>query len=344
MSATERYFCKPMEEYPIAVVPDAANWSENFAFAGFDPKAGIEFFCHIGRWRRDLSLWREIVTIALPDGTVLVHRGIGNAFATKHGPGGGNFSVEVTDPEKASMRLRFQGGARRLSESVLFEGPLVEGPYYRLAFDLVFDGIAPKWDLGKVGHKSEFMGAGHVEQFGRLHGFIEVDDLRLSYDSTINRDHSRGPRVFDSNIRHHWLQGYLDDGTRFQLYEAEIKGKVGPVYSEARVLVDGVCHAATATIRDKLPFSENRALIRAPVRLAFAFDDKELKVTVTKMLRTISIQSTSPNDMYVGRRQEDEIQNTTVLEQGVSYATTAGVQGYGHLERLVPGKLLVDPQ
>jgi hypothetical protein len=28
-----------MDELPIAVVPDAPNWSENFAFVGFDPAA-----------------------------------------------------------------------------------------------------------------------------------------------------------------------------------------------------------------------------------------------------------------------------------------------------------------
>jgi hypothetical protein len=332
-----------LEEFPIAKIPEIAHWSENFAFAGFDPEAGIEFFSHIGRWRRDLTLWREVVTVALPDGTVLVHRGIGNARATPRGPGGSNFQVEVTDPDKASIRLRFHGGVRRVAEAALFEEPLLEGPYFRLAFDLAYEGVAPIWDLSRVGHQSEFMGAGHVEQFGRLTGTIELDGERFAYDSVINRDHSRGPRVFDSNIRHNWLQGYLEDGVMFQLYEAEVTGKTGPAYSEVNVVENGIAHSGRVTIHDKLPFTENRGLVKTPVRMTIGYADKSIEVTATEFPRTISIQSTSPNDMYVGRRQVDAVQNTTVVEQAVRYVTADGRKGYGHMERLVPGKLLVDP-
>ena len=332
-----------MEEYPIASIPETPHWSENFAFAGFDPSADIDLFCHIGRWRRDLTLWREVITIALPDGTVLVHRGIGNALASPRGPGGGNFAVEVTNSTKASIRLRYRGGARRVSETELFEGPLMEGPHHLLAFDLSYEGVAPVWDISKVGDKTEFMGAGHIEQFGQLSGFIELDDERFEYDTLVNRDHSRGPRVIDTNIRHSWLQGYLDDGLMFQLYEAEVTGKVGPAYSEVNVVENGLPCAARATIHDKLPFTNNRGLIHTPVRFHIDYGGKSLEITATEFVHTISTQPSSPNDMYVGRRQVGEIQNTTVLEQGVRYTTADGRRGYGHMERLVPGKLLVDP-
>ena len=66
-----------MEVLPIATISETPHWSENLAFAGFDPTAGIDLLLHIGRRRRDLTMWREVITIALPDGTVLVHRGIG---------------------------------------------------------------------------------------------------------------------------------------------------------------------------------------------------------------------------------------------------------------------------
>jgi len=332
-----------MEELPIASSPNTPNWSENFAVAGFDPEAGLELFLHIGRWRRDLNLWREVVAIALPDGSVLVHRGIGNARSTSRGPGGTNFQLEVIDADRAAMELRYHGSARRVSEEELFEHNLEEGPHYRLVFNLSYVGVAPKWDISKVGHKTAFMGAGHIEQIGRLTGFIEVGNEHFNYDTLVNRDHSRGPRVFDSNIRHSWLQGYLSDGLMFQLYEAEVTGKVGPAYSEANVVDHGVAHSATVTIRDKLPFNDNRGLIRTPVRIRFDYSDKTFEVTATEFVRTISLQSTSPNDMYLGRRQVGDVQNTTVVEQGVRYRTDDGREGYGHMERLVPGKLLVDP-
>ena len=331
-----------MEEFPIAVLPDTPTWSENFAYAGFDPQAGIGLFCHIGRWRRDLDLWREVVAVALPDGTVLVHRAIGNALARREGPGGANFSVRIT-PEESLFRLRFLGGVRRVDEVDLFEGPLRDGPHYRLQFDIDYRGIAPVWDISAVGHKTEFMGAGHVEQFGRLTGTIALGEARYAIDTIGNRDHSRGPRVFDSNIRHHWLHGVLDDGTMFQLYEAEVAGREGAAYAEANVVRDGVPQKAVATIHDKLPFTDNRGLIREPVRLTIDDGRGVIEARVVQFVRTISMQSTSPNDMYVGRRQEDDVQNTTVIEQGVLFETADGRAGYGHMERLVPGKLLVDP-
>lgn len=331
-----------MEDYPIAAIPDVPNWSENFAFVCFDPKAGIGFFTHIGRWRRDLALWREIVAVALPDGTVLVHRGIGNAFATPEGPGGSNFSVHVDKPGER-FALSFLGAARRVAEEVLFEGPLRDGPHFRLQFDVTFEGAAPPWDLSAAGHKTDFVGAGHVEQFGRFTGTIRLDGESWRIDTIGNRDHSRGPRVFDSNIRHSWLHGVLDDGTMFQLYEAEIAGREGVAYAEANVVIGGIARKATATIHDKLPFTENRGLVKRPVRISIAYEGGGLDLTATDYVRTISIQSTSPNDMYLGRRQEDEAQNTTVVEQGVLYRSVDGRNGFGHMERLVPGKLLVDP-
>ncbi len=331
-----------MEEYPIASLPETPTWSENFAYACFDPAASISFFCHIGRWRRDLNLWREVVTIALPDGTVLVHRTIGNALASPEGPGGTNFSVRISAAE-SQFRLRFLGGVRRVSETELFEGPLRDGPHYRLEFEVDFNGIAPVWDISAVGHKTDFMGAGHVEQFGRFTGTIMVGEERYEIDTIGNRDHSRGPRVFDSNLRHNWLHGVLDDGTMFQLYEAEIAGRDGAAYAEANVVRESVPKKAIATIHDKLPFTENRSLIRNPVRLSIDDGRGRIDVTAERFVRLISLQSTSPNDMYVGRRQEDEAQNTTVSEQGVLFRTSDDRTGYGHIERLVPGKLLVDP-
>jgi len=331
-----------MEEFPIAVIPDTLNWSENFAYACFDPAARIGFFCHIGRWRRDLNLWREVVAIALPDGTVLVHRAIGNALTSKEGPGGSNFSVRIS-PEESLFRMRFLGGVRRVEENALFEGPLRDGPHFRLEFDVDYRGVAPVWDISAVGHKSEFMGAGHVEQFGRFTGTIKLGEECYAIDTIGNRDHSRGPRVFDSNIRHHWLHGVLDDGTMFQLYEAELTGQEGVAYAESNVVRDGVPRKAVAIIHDKLPFTDNRSRIREPVRLTIDDGRGVIDVKVTQFVRTISIQSTSPNDMYVGRRQEDEEQNNSVVEQGVQFETVDGRTGYGHMERLVPGKLLVDP-
>lgn len=331
-----------MEEYPIKIIPDVPNWSENFASAGFDPAADIGLFCHIGRWRRDLSLWREIVTIALPDGSVIAHRGIGNARATARGPGGTNLHIEVVEPERA-FRLTFHGSARRVPEATLLDGLLAEGPHFQLQFDLAFEAVAPVWDLTRVGHTTDFVGAGHVEQFGRLRGAIAFAGERFTIDALVNRDHSRGPRVLDSNLRHHWLQGFLDDGSMFQLYEAEVVGVDGPAYSEVNVVEGGAAFAGRVHIKDKLPFTDNRTLLTDPVELRIEYADKVMDVTAYEFPHTLHLQSTSPNDLYIGVRQIDDVQNTFFIEQSVRYRLADGRRGHGHMERLVPGKLIIDP-
>ncbi|HET8613767.1 MAG TPA: hypothetical protein VFL92_13470 [Sphingomonas sp.] len=332
-----------MEEYPIAKIPDTAHWSENFAYACFDAQTNIGLFCHIGRWRRDPNLWREVVTVALPDRTVLVHRAIGNALATQSGPGGSNLAIGISEPGPR-FALRFLGGVRRIEENALTDEPLLrDGPHYRLELAIDYAGITPVWDISAAGHTTEFMGAGHVEQFGRFTGTITIDDERYILDTIGNRDHSRGPRVLNSNKRHSWLHGKLDDGRLFQLYEAEVHGREGPAYAEANVVIDGKAHKAEAVIHDKLPMTDNLHLIREPVRITLDYAGGEIDVTAIDFPHTTTMQSTSPNDMYVGRRQESGAQNTMVIEQSVLFRTSQGGAGYGHMERLVPGVLLADP-
>jgi len=48
--------------------PSDKNWAENYCFTGSDPKSGIGFWMHSGRWLQDLDIWREVVILRLPDG------------------------------------------------------------------------------------------------------------------------------------------------------------------------------------------------------------------------------------------------------------------------------------
>ena len=79
----------PVNDYPWqGAFPDTPNWSENFLLAGDDPKAGVGFWLHLGRWRKDLRMFRETTIVRLPDGTTVGNRAIGNGRAARDGPGG----------------------------------------------------------------------------------------------------------------------------------------------------------------------------------------------------------------------------------------------------------------
>lgn len=331
-----------MDEFPITTIPDVPHWSENFAVAGFDPHSGVHIFFHMGRWRKDRSQWREIIGIYLPDGTVVAHRGIGNARATATGPGGGNFAIDSPVPGK-HMTYRFLGGARRFPAAQMLDGLVQEGPKVRLAFDLDFTSDYPVWDLHKSGHKTDFVGQGHDEQIGRLTGTIEVGEDRYRFDSLVNRDHSRGPRVFDTNGRHIWAQGYFDNGLAFQCYEAELVGRDGIAFSEVAVYEGLTRFDGRMELGFRIPFEDNLDAFEGPVPLVLHYDGKRIAVTALRFPTATIYQATSPNDLYVGRRQVDKRQNCFVYEQGVHFVTDEGVAGYGHFERLAPGQWLADP-
>lgn len=331
-----------MDEYPIAVIPDELHWSENFALAAFDPATGIDVFLHVGRWRKDTSLWREMVVVTLPDGSVIAHRAIGSANSNAQGPGGPNFRVDVVEPG-ARFRYTFLGGARHLAADDLRDRLLDNGPMERVELDLEFTGVAPIWDLGKVGHATDFMGRGHVEQLGRVEGFINVGAVRHRISTIGNRDHSRGVRVNDKMIRHIWMHGIFENGVSFMAYEGEVPDQADPAYSEVCLVKDGKILQASIQMGSRLPMSGSRDHIRDELSFSISSDDGDFQIVAKDFPITTYFQQTYPNDLYVGTRQDGSSFKRSWIEQGVSFVMNGSVRGYGHMERTLPGELIIDP-
>ena len=162
-----------MDDYPIAEIPDTPNWAENFCLAGYDPGSGIDVYLHIGRWRKDRRLWRELVAIRLPDDTVIAHRAIGNGRAEDRSPGGPNMRVRILEPGR-HFEWDFLGGARRVPADCLRDNILDDGPLSRVQFTFDYVADLPAWDLGTAGEGSAMVGHGHVEQIGRARAEIRV--------------------------------------------------------------------------------------------------------------------------------------------------------------------------
>ncbi len=321
-----------MEETPERHPPEnVPGWSENYCLAGYDPKSGVDIFLHIGRWRKDIHLWREVVMIALPDGTVLGERAVGSTRATPRGPGGPCLSVEVVE---AGRRLdwKFLGTARRVGARRLWENGLAEGREERLDFDLQFDSEWPVWDIGRSGRQTEFVGHGHVEQMARLTGTIRVGREVFHFDSIVNRDHSRGPRDFSLNRRHIWMHGTFDNGISYLCYEAELGG--GSVFSEAAVYDGGKLYDAKLEMALRLPFENSIEQIHEPVPFNIEYEKGRLAIVANSFPTTLHGQATAPNDNHVGVRHPV---NTSYIEQSANYLLNGTIRGYGHMERTLPG-------
>lgn len=332
-----------MEDFPIVNCPkDVAAWTENFCLAGYDPASGIDVFLHLGRWRKDLFLWRELVAIILPDGTAIAHRAIGNARASECSPGGPNLRHDIVQPGR-QFRWHFLGGARRLPSEMLRDNVLSDGPLDRVEFTFDFNSDLPLWDIGQSGHASDMAGHGHVEQIGRAQAEIRVGQETFTFDSLVNRDHSRGPRVMGRLCGHLWMHGILDNGLRFQAYEAQEGSSDNTVFSEASVIVDGILKQAKLEIGFHLPQTSAIGLIKERVPFALSWEGGSIAGRVRQFPTTIFCQFTAPWDSYIGTRQIDEQGNSRYIEQSVLFELDDGSVGYGHMERTVPGKLIADP-
>lgn len=317
-----------------APIMDVPLWSENFALSSFDPESGVRCFFHLGRWRKDLTIWREIVLVLLADGSVLAHRAYGNGLTSPEGPGGANFAIRVV---RAGRRLtyHFLGGAHRVTQAKLREGLLQNGPSQRMKFDLAFESNAPIWDLGSGG--DTYAGKGHIEQPGRVMGTIEIGKERIAYDGMGNRDHSMGARDLSTIGKHQWLQGYFENGLTLLVYDVILRGQTMPTFSKAAVYDGEQMYAATVS---SYPFRiDDVADVTRNFGFTLSYTRGVLQVETTRILNTAYLLLTAPNETYIGVSPLPSGKPLTLVEQSAHFSVNGSVSGYGCVERTIPGEI-----
>jgi hypothetical protein len=321
------------QEHPLKPpFPDMPHWSENFCLAVFDPGCGVGLWLHLGRWRKDINLWRETVVVNWPDGTVSAQRGFGNGLTCADGPGGPNFAVRVLEPGRR-FSYSYLGGVRRLPSATLREGLQGDGPRQRLAFSLDFESSAEIWDMHKEASTQEFLGTGHIEQPGRVSGTIEIGDERFVFNGMGNRDHSMGPRNTPTLESHQWLQGYFDNGKKFMLYDAMLRGQSTPVFSSAVVYEGETLFDATVTYPWRIA---DAGQAQKDFGFSLHYAHGVLDIRTERIGSPAFLSFTAPNDIYVGVYPSGN-PPLTLLEQSTHYRLNGDISGFGRLERTVPG-------
>jgi hypothetical protein len=319
--------------------PDIANWSENYCLAGFDPKCGVGFWLHTGRWRRDLSMWREIVIVRLPDGTAVAHRAIGNARSHEDGPGGPNYAIRVIESGRC-LHYSFSGGIRRVPQQSMRDELVGDGPKTPMNFDWTFESDADIWDLHKVGHRQDFLPAGHIEQIGRLTGPLRVGNDTYHFDALVNRDHSLGARDNKDLLSHHWLQGYFENGIGFLLFDAMTRNNGKVVFSEAAVYEGNRLYEAKLEMGQRC---DDARRDQEPVSFKLNYEKGTLDIESTTFHGSSYLSLCSPNEMYIGVYPSEGGPTETLMEQSVSLSLNGFIKGYGCFERTVPGIIKPEP-
>jgi hypothetical protein len=174
------------------------------------------------------------------DGTVLFHYKRVPVSPEEHPEGdsmwrSGPMSLGATQPTK-SWRLRYASGDSRIVRDPRAFGEDPGGTWrasdpIATEFDFAWTGDFPMHVLSAGGnlmpgnHEITY-GKNHYEQFGRLSGELSVGgEEYLISDAPAFRDHSWGPRVWESAPNQDFVSIYLDDGRRIVAVSNRVDGR-----------------------------------------------------------------------------------------------------------------------
>jgi len=230
---------QPSDEYMHANTGEP-NFNESMYFNFYDRRAGVGGFARIGN--RPNERYAEM-TLALyqPDGTALFNfkrPEIANNDAFD--AGGMRFSV--VEPFK-HLRVQYDGRAVVLADPLALEDPRAAfsgNPHRPVSLALDWYGTSPMYGGEGPAHSEMVFAKGHYEQHGRAVGRLTIDGVELQVDGLGLRDHSWGPRSWQSPAYYRWLIGQFD--TDFGFMGSQIVTQAGTELLSGFVFRDGQNH------------------------------------------------------------------------------------------------------
>ena len=301
------------DETPAKHLPDEPHWCENYAWCGYDPKSGIGHFFSMGRWLRDLEMWRCVLLVSLPDGRVLTSKSHGRG--TDVSASTGDLTFTVVEPKK-KFQLTFESGVASFEAEELRTRGYYIKPTEKLKFEFNFESDDPLLDLSAGGDINDFTGKGHTEQHGLASGVMECGGERFELQpSYVNRDHSRGACDLTAYKRHCWMNGAFPSGTKFWCYYVEVQGIDGPAMAEAAVSRDGkIYHGEVVKmVEDR----GNDCDAMQPFTIVIKSELGEMEITGKPINLMPFSASVTPYDGYPGWSPDYDFDNLLVLEQSM---------------------------
>ena len=229
----------PSDEYMHANTGEP-NFNESMYFNVYDRRARVGGFVRIGN--RPNERYAEI-TVALyqADGTALFNFkrpeiADNSAFAA------GGMRFEVVEPFK-HLRVTYDGRAVYLANPLDLEDPraaFTGNPHQPVSLALDWYGDSPMYGGEGPAHSEMVFAKGHYEQHGRAVGRLVVDGVEYQLDGLGLRDHSWGPRSWQSPAYYRWLIGQFD--TDFGFMGSQIVTQAGTELLSGFVFRDGANH------------------------------------------------------------------------------------------------------
>jgi len=226
----------PTDEYMHANTGES-NFNESMYFNVYDRTARVGGFMRIGN--RPNERYAEM-TIALyqADGTALFNFKRPE-IADNGAFGAGGMRFDVVEPFK-HVRIAYEGRAVYLAKPLDLEDPraaFTGNPHKPVSLALDWYGTSPMYGGEGPAHSEMVFAKGHYEQHGRAVGRLAIDGVEYQVDGLGLRDHSWGPRSWQSPAYYRWLIGQFD--TDFGFMGSQIVTQAGTELLSGFVFRDG---------------------------------------------------------------------------------------------------------
>jgi len=203
---------KPEDDYTHRLGPEE-NFNESVYFNFFDRAQNRGGFVRIGN-RANEGYAEMTVIVYNPDGCALFNYKRPR-IDSNDGWNAGGLEVQVLVPGE-KLRTIYDGSAVYLEDPRAMSDPrkaFTENPHKQIRLDLVHEGCGPIYGhVGKAGDGNDFARA-HYEQHMRVSGTLAIEGAAaIQLDGHGLRDHSWGPRYWQSTPSYRWITGnYGDD-------------------------------------------------------------------------------------------------------------------------------------
>ncbi len=236
---------RPEDEY-MHEVEEAESFNESMYFNFYDPDQDLGGFVRLGN-RPNEKLAEMTTCLFLPGGSV------GFMFArpeiaSNDAFDAGGMRFEVIEPFR-KLRVRYSGQVILLEDPLEMADPrraFTESPHAPCRIDLDFGGVSPMYGGEPVGDdggplleadEDAPFARGHYEQHVAAEGRVTVGERRWSISGYGLRDHSWGPRYWQSPWFYRWLTANF--GPDFGFVVSVITSRDGGERIGGMVLADG---------------------------------------------------------------------------------------------------------
>jgi hypothetical protein len=218
-----------------------SNFNESMYFNFYDRQAKLGGFARLGN-RANEGYAEMTLAVYQADGTVLFNY-MRPSIADNSAFNAGGMRFEIVEPFK-HLRVSYDGDAVYLAQPLALEDPkqaFTTNPHRSVQLQLDYYGLSPMY-----GGETDFSGSGmvfakgHTEQHVKAVGQISIDGTTTALNALGLRDHSWGPRSWQSPKFYRWLTCQFDD--RFGFMGSQIALQNGIELLTGFVFKDGENH------------------------------------------------------------------------------------------------------